>query len=190
MAFESLNATDITKNISQLKGAYPQGAARKALSQILKEFVAATEADLNSVDVIDPSGEKISILNFVKQVDSSNDLPMVSLLQKACKDSKILAEDILPKVQKYKSDLKWHSGAEPIRLTLDLRMSQAKQKGNNVAVGQGPVELKNVNNMNEKISETGSASAVDAKDNGLKLVYSESWLVKVLLNDLGYKDKI
>lgn len=194
MAIESspaLKGMDITNNISQLKGAYPQGAARKALSQILKEFVAATDADLNAVDVIDLAGNKTSILNFVKQVDSSNNLPMASLLQKVCKDPKILSENVLPQVQQFNSDKKWHSGAPMIRITLDLRTAQAKQKtGSNIAVGHGPVELKNINNQTGKVSETGSASSLDEKDNGIKLVYSENWLVKVLMSELGYKDKI
>jgi hypothetical protein len=194
MAIETspaLKGMDITSNISQLKGAYPQGAARKALSQILKEFVAATDADLNAVDVVDTAGKKTSILNFVKQVDSTNNLPMTSLLQKVCKDPKILAEDVLPKVQQFNSDKKWHSGAPMIRITLDLRTAQAKQKtGSNVAVGQGQVDIQKSGIANGIVAETGGASAAEEKGIGPKLEYSESWLVKVLMNDLGYKDKI
>jgi hypothetical protein len=193
MAIESppaLKGMDITSNISQLKGAYPQGAARKALSEILKGFAAETGLDLSYVDVIDLNGKTMSLLNFVKQVESSNNLPMVSLLQKSCKDPDNLAKNVFPQAQKIISDQKWHSGTPMVRITLDLRMSQAKQKtGNNTAAGQGAVELKNVNVMNGKVAETGSTAASDEKSSEIKLVYSENWLVKVLMNDLGYKDK-
>ena len=190
MAFEPLKSTDITSSISQLKGAYPQGAARKALAQILKDFTATSGADLNTVDVIDLNGKTMSILNFVKQVDGSNDLSMASLLQKACKHPDILAKDVLGKVEKQKSDAKCFSGAPPVRITLDLRIVMPKQKVGNVAAGQGPVTLQEANNPTKTISETGKAANIEEKDNGIKLVYSEKWVVKVLLNELGYINKI
>ncbi len=162
------------------------------LAQILKDFVAATEADLNSVYVkyIKDLKENLSsIVKFVKEVDSANDLSLAMLLQKACKDPKILAEDIIPKVQKFKSELKY-SVKDDTKILIDLTKFQSKQKsGSDVAVGQGPVKL-NINNMDRasEASETASAATVGEKDNGLKLVYDENWLVgKVLMKYLAYE---
>ena len=190
MAIGPTNGIDITSHISQLKGAYPQGAARKTLAQVLKDLVASTGADLKSVDVILPDGKKMSILDFVKQVDGKNDLPSAYLLQNACKNSKVIAEEVIPKVQKFKSDQKWHSGAEPVRITLDLRAAQAKPKSaSNIAIGQGPLNPQEIIDPNRNIKQTGNASTVDDKDNGIKLVYSEKWLLKQL-DKLGYFQKI
>jgi len=190
MAIGPTNGIDITSHISQLKGAYPQGAARKTLAQVLKDLVASTGADLKSVDVILPDGKKMSILDFVKQVDGKNDLPSAYLLQNACKNSKVIAEEVIPKVQKFKSDQKWHSGAEPVRITLDLRTAQAKPKtASNIGIGQGPLSPQEILDPNRNIKQTGGTAAVDDKDSGIKLLYSEKWLLKQL-DKLGYFQKI
>ena len=185
-----MSGIDITSIISQRKGAYPQGAARKTLAQVLKDLVASTGADLKSVDVILPDGKKMSILDFVKQVDGKNDLPSAYLLQNACKNSKVIAEEVIPKVQKFKSDQKWHSGAEPVRITLDLRTAQAKPKtASNIGIGQGPLSPQEILDPNRNIKQTGGTAAVDDKDSGIKLLYSEKWLLKQL-DKLGYFQKI
>ena len=190
MTVGTINGTDITLYISQLKGAYPQGAARKTLAQVLKDFVTSTGADLKSVDVIVANGKKVSILDFVKQVDGTNDLPSAYLLQNACKNSKVIAEEVIPKVQKFKSDQKWHSGAEPVRITLDLRTAQAKPKSaSNVVIGQVSLNPQEIIDPNRNIKQTGNALTVDDKENGFKLVYSEKWLLNQL-DKLGYFQKI
>lgn len=170
-----------------MRGKYPAGAARKTLAQILKDFVASTGADMKSVDIIDTDGTKMSILDFVKQVDNTNDLPRASLLKNVFKNSKVIAEEVLPKVQKYQSDLKWHSGADPVRITLDLRTARVKQKdSNNIVIGQGAANPQDMIDQNRGVSKTGKAPTVD--DNGTtQIKYDEKWLVKVLMNDLGYE---
>ena len=184
------NGIDITSIISQMKGAYPQGAARKTLAQVLKGLVDSTGADLKSVDVILADGKKVSILDFVKQVDGKNDLPSAYLLQNACKNSKVIAEEVIPKVEKFKSDQKWHSGADPVRITLDLRPSQAKPKSaSNIAVGQGPLNPQKIIDPNNNIKQKGNASGVDDKENGFKFTYSEKWVLG-LLDEMGYSQKI
>ena len=190
MGIGPTNGIDITSIISQMKGAFPQGAARKTLAQVLKDFVASTGADLKSVDVILPDGKKVSILDFVKQVDGKNDLPSAYLLQKACKDPKIIAEEVIPKVEKFKSDQKWHSGADPVRITLDLRSSQAKPKSaSNIAIGQGALNPQEIMDPNKNIKQAGKASNIDDKENGFKFTYSEKWVIG-LLDEMGYSQKI
>jgi len=190
MSLEPTNRIDITSHIFQLKGAYPQGAARKTLIEVIKAFQASTGADLKSVDVMLPNGKKVSILDYVKQADSTNDLPSAYLLQKACKDPKIIAEEVIPKVEKFKSDQKWHSGADPVRITLDLRSSQAKPKSvNNIAMGQGPVSQQEIMDPNRSIKQAGKASNIADNENGFKFTYSEKWVLG-LLDEMGYSQKI
>ncbi|MFH1710615.1 MAG: hypothetical protein ABH860_06105 [bacterium] len=186
------SGTDITSRISQMKDTYRQGTARKMLAQVLKEFVSATGADLKSVDVTLPNGKKVSLLDFVKQVDRTNNLPMAYALQKVCKNPEVVAEKVIPLVEKLKSDQKCYSGADSIRITLDLRTTPAKQKNTtNIAIAQGPASPRDINNPNGIISKTGSASNIDEKENGSTITYDETWLIdKVLLRALGYGKKI
>jgi len=162
-------------DVARLKGAFPSGATRTLLAKVLEEFVKTTSADLKWVDVKD-NGVIKDIKTFVKIVDQANDLPKALLLQAVCKNSTVISKEVLPKVQKYLSDLKCYSGALPVRIVLDLAIAQAKQAVKNKIADELP-DLQNIS------SGTSVSDAVDTATTVFK--YSEPFIYKMLMR-LGY----
>lgn len=130
--------TDITSNIKILKANVPTGAVNKALATMLKEFLTTTGADPKWIDVIDTDGKKYDLKTFAENIVKTNDLSKVFLLQKVCKDSKVVTEEVLPKVHENNSRLSRDDKAEILRITLNLSKKEVKQKDGNIMMGQLP----------------------------------------------------
>ncbi len=186
-------------DVAKLRGLYPAGSARKMLAESLKGFVTTIGPELNSVlnlaldsfQIIDTDGNQKKFRKFIDQVEQENDLPKAALLQNLLKNRTIIADVVVPRLEKLKSDQKYHSGAKPGDIILDLKIAQGNQKDGATKVAIGSIQNPQpVNTSRTGIDQTRSSSTVGKNGNdGDVFKVNDSWLVKTAYALINKREK-
>ncbi len=174
-------------DIKALQSQMSSDALLKGLRDALNAFSKAAGG------ITDPSMLKFKLdesveltpNEFISYVVKNNKASVIPAIKSLCKNTKYL-ETIIPAVGD--NNKKISKGETKYIQPITVDLSEPKlTKNTNIAVGQGQVSAQDITNPNNRVSEKGNALTVDEKENGVKLVYSEKWLVKVLMENLGYK---
>jgi len=119
----------------------------------------------------------LEVCNYFKFIRNDKEKPYTQRVQ----EWQVIASENKTNARNFNKDVK------PQKIIFDL--NEPDKTSTNMAMGPAKVDPQDVKNQTAIVGKTGNASTVDDKENGIKLVYSEKWLLNQL-DKLGYFQKI